>query len=319
MSNYLPKKVLLGFEDVFGQTPAVPAPYQLCVKTNGLVTSNDTEVADCIGGSIDSGGEKVVIGNTHNGDLESTAYWEQVGVYLKAILGSPTTVDNLNGTYTHTYDSTADALPSMYVENTVIGDTTFVEVFNGVLGNTFNTMFKGKGIPEVKLGMLASTHKDSLKDAYSALNDTGKVVLGSTTMNMTFTYINIDAAGYTKLSEFDLTIDRGTEAEDLVGNTKDVGIMKSDVTGNLKSVFDASLYTKIANNQKVAVEIGYSQTIGADAHSLAFHMGEVQFDFKTQPKVVGQKVSIDAPFSASRSSALTEKLKVVLKNTVASY
>lgn len=317
--SYLPTKVLLGFEDVFGQTPAVPAPYQLCLKTSGLVSQNDSEVADCIGGAIDSGGEKVVTGNTHSGDLESTAYWEQVGVFLKAILGSPTTVDNLDGTFTHTFDSTAESLPSMYLENTVVGATTFVEVFNGVLGSTFNTMFKGKGIPEVKLGLLGSTHKDSLKDGYAALNDAGKILLGSTTMNMTHTYINIDAVGYTKLSEFDITIDRGTEAEDLVGNTKDVAIMKSDVTGNLKSVFDASLYTKIANNQKVAVEIGYAQTIGADAHSLAFFMDEVQFDFKTQPKVVGTKVSIDAPFSASRSASITEKLKVVLTNTVASY
>lgn len=317
--SYLPKKVFVGFEDVFGVTPASPTPYQLCVKTNGLVSSTDTEVSDCIGGDIDSGGEKVVIGNTHNGDLEATAYWEQMGVYLKAILGNPTTVDNLDGTYTHTYDSTADALPSMYVENTFAGATTVVEVFNGVLGSTFGTMFKGKGIPEVKLGLLASTHKDSLKDGYTAMSEVGKILLGSTGLNMTHTYVNIDAAGYTKLAEFDISIDRGTEAEDLVGDTKDVSIMKSTVSGNLKSVFDASLYTKIANNQKVAVEIGYTQTIGADAHSLGFFMGEVQFDFKTQPKVVGQKVSIDAPFSASRSSASTEKLKVVLTNTVASY
>lgn len=317
--SYLPKQVLVGFEDVFGTTPAVPTPYQLCVKSNGLVSQTDTEVSDCIGGAIDSGGEKVVTGNTHNGDLEATAYWEQLGVYLKAILGSPTTVDNLNGTFTHTFDTTADTLPSMYVQNKFVGATTVVEVFNGVMGSTFGTMFKGKGIPEVKLGLLASTHKDSLKDGYSAMSEAGVITPGSTGLNMTNTYVKIDTADYAKLAEFDINIDRGTEAEDLVSNVKDVSIMKADVTGNLKSVFDATLYTKIANNQKVAVEIGYAQTVGSDALSLAFLMDEVQFDFKTQPKVVGQKVNIDAPFSASRSSAATEKLKVVLTNTIATY
>jgi len=317
--SYLPKQVFLGFESVFGETPASPTPYQLCVKSNGLVSQTDTEVSDCIGGAIDSGGEKVVVGNTHNGDLEATAYWEQAGVYLKAILGNPTTVDNLDGTFTHTFDTTKDTIPSMYIENTFVGATTVVEVFNGVMASTFNTMFKGKGIPELKLGLLASTHKDSLKDGYSAMSDAGKILLGSTGLNMTHTYVKIDNSAYTKLAEFDINIDRGTEAEDLVSNIKDVSIMKADVTGNLKSVFDATLYTKIANNQKVAVEIGYAQTIGADAHSLAFFMDEAQFDFKTQPKVVGTKVAIDAPFSASRSSASTEKLKVVLTNTIASY
>jgi len=317
--SYIAKKVLVGFETVFGETPATPTPYQLCVKTNGLTSSMETEVADCIGGSIDSGGEKVQTGTTNEGDIESTMYWEQLGVYHKAILGDATVVDNADGTYTHTLDSTKDSIPSMYIETMTVGDTIFNEVFNGVMGTNLSTSFKGKGMPEVKLGMMASTHKDTIKDGYQAIDDTGKILLGSTPLNMTYTYVKVGGSDFCKLSEFDITIDRGTESEDLMCNKKDVGIMKSDVSGKLKSVFDVGLYEKMVNNSKVSLEIGYEQTIDGKVHKLSYIMPEVQFDFKTQPKTVGEKVVIDVDWSASRSSESTEKLKVVITNTVATY
>jgi len=314
----LPKKVLLGWETVFGQTPASPTPYQLCVKTQGLVHTRETEIQDCIGGDIDSGGDKLVTGSSNNGSIDASAYWEQLGVYLKAILGAPTTVDNLDGTFTHTFDTTKDVIPSMYIETTS-GANDLVEVFNGVMASTFNTSFKGKGIPAINLGLVGSTHKDNLKDAYTPIVDTGKIVLGSTALNMMYTYAKIDNSDFMKLSEFDVTFDRGIEVDDLIYDTKDVGITKSEVTGSLKSVFDSGLYTKLAANNVVKVEIGYMQTIGADAHALSFLFDETQFDFKTEPKEVGNKVSVNADWSAKRSATGTQRGKVTLTNTVASY
>jgi len=317
--SYIPKKVLVGFETKFGETPETPTPYQLCVKTNGLTSSIETKSDDCIGGHIDSGGEKVQIGTTNEGDIESTMYWEQLVIYHKAILGDVAVVDNADGTYAHTLDSTKESIPSMYVETTIVGDTIINEVFNGVMGTNLSTSFRGKGLPEVKLGMLASTHKDTIKDGYQAIDDTNKILLGSTPLNMTYTYVKIDGSDFCKLSEFDITIDRGTGSDDLMCNMKDVGIVKSEVSGKLKSVFDVGLYEKIANNSKVSLEVGYEQTIDGKVHKLSYIMPEVQFSFKTQPKTVGEKVVIDAEWSASRSSESTERLKVVITNTIPTY
>ena len=315
----LPIQVLLGWEATFGETPGSPTPYNLCVKTNGLINSQETEVVDCIGGEIDSGGGKIVTGNTNSGDLEATAYWEQIGVYLKAVLGEPTTVDNADGTFTHTFDTAKAVIPSMYIETISGASEELIEVFNGVMATTFNTAFMGKGIPQTKLGLLASTHSDNMKDSYVKMSDTGKIDLASTALNMMYTYVKVDTADFCKVSEFDITFDRGTEAEDLLCNTKDVTMLKSDVSGNLKSIFDTALYTKIANNTVVAMEIGYTQTIGSDDHFLKFYMDEVQFDFKTEPKVVGTKVAINSAWSAQKTGASTEKTKVELMNTIADY
>ncbi len=315
----IPLQVLLGWEDTFGTTPASPTPYNLCVKSNGLINAQETEVVDCIGGDIDSGGSKIVTGTTNAGDLEATAYWEQIGVYLKAILGEPATVDNSDGTYTHTFVTSKDDIPSMYIETISGASDELIEVFNGVMGTTYNTSFSGKGIPQVKLGLLASTHKDNLKDSYTKMSTSGAIALASTALNMMYTYVKVDTSDFCKVSEFDITFDRGTESEDLLCDTKDVTMLKSDVSGNLKSIFDTSLYTKIAANAIVAMEVGYEQTIGTDDLSLKYFMDEVQFDFKTEPKVVGTKVVINSSWSAQKTGSSTEKAKVELTNTIASY
>jgi len=206
----------------------------------------------------------------------------------------------------------------MYAQVTS-GASDLIECFNGIMATMFDTAFSGKGIPSLKLGTVAKSHVDSIKDSYVGMSETGVVALGKTAMNMIFTYAKINDASYCKLSQFNINFDRGTEVEDLLCNNKDISIMKSNVTGSLSSVFDATLYGMIANDNIVKLEVGYSTVISALTHSLGFIMDEVQFSFKTEPKQVGTKVPINADWSAMRSETSTKKATVILTNTVAAY
>ena len=310
----IPKQVLLGWESTFGESPVSPTPYQLCAKENGIVFTRETETTDCMGGAIDSGGDLIETGTTIEGNMVTNGYWEQVGVYFKAVLGEPVTVDNTDGTYTHTFDTTKDTQPSMYIE-TISGDDALVECVNGGLGNTLDFTISGKGLFELTMGVIANSHVDNLKDTYSKMDDSGKIPMDTTKIRLSTSFAKIDNGDFCKFSEFAFKVDRGIETTDLLCDEKDIGLTMSDISGSIKAVWDSSFYQRVASNTTSKIEVGF---IEGD-NQLIISVPEMQFDFTTAPKVVKEKVLVDTNYVGSRSASGTAKAEIILTNTVASY
>ncbi len=178
MANPLIKKVVLDWETVPGEDPSSPKPIYLKTTESGITVNRQTKTDDIIGGDIDSGGEPYGTFNEVAGAITTPLYFEQIGVILKAALGSPTTVDNTNGTYTHTFVST-ECIPSFCLQNTLKNDcesgSDIVERYNGLKAKGFSFTVSPDGDYNISLDTVGMSMRDSIVDGISELDETNKI------------------------------------------------------------------------------------------------------------------------------------------------
>jgi|GEM_PF-4653799 len=317
MAVVIPNEFVVGFETVAGTTQADPVLYPLCIQDMGITASNDTEMINCIG-ERDAGGDNAITGTTIEGDIGALARWEQIPIYFKGLLGNPVSVDNLDGTFSHTFVSDDNALPSMFIETVLSNGVT--QMFNNVKFGKIATEFQGKGLPKITTSTVASKQVDSIVDGHTTIGRVNAVTLADTPLNNRYSYIKINATDACKVSMFSLNIDTGLETVDLIDKNgtsctgKSIHATKTEVSGSLEAIFDETIYAQMKNNTKVSVEVGYEQ----GDYKLSVTMPEVQFSFKTEPLAVNQRVPVKTDFTVSRSG-VPPKATIVIKNTTATY
>ncbi len=85
---------------------------------------------------------------------------DALGLWLKGFLGNPTTVDNLDGTYTHTFKVAETTLPSMFAE-IAHKDLSLFYIQKGLVLNSFDISVGGDGELLMNMNILG---KDATKD-----------------------------------------------------------------------------------------------------------------------------------------------------------
>jgi len=320
-----PIKVSLARETTCGEDHLDPILYPVCVKNSGLAMTETSEGDGCINEHADGGGEVVITGSDINGSLASTIYFEQVGLYFTMLFGDPSTVDNGDGTYTHTFDTTKRCKPCWSLENIFNNDddcvnppVDYVERYNGVKASTYAHEVSGRGLNTLSLGLVASKFRTSRDNPNPIVAlATGKQVnmdRFALDTNRATVKVNNQPA---KLSKFGINVDLGMQVDELIGNQKDVWEKELSVNGSVAGLFDAVLHETLVKNLKNEVEIKYENA--DNTKSLTYYMKEVQFAYKTTPAVYGEKLMLDTTYIASRSATSTERLKITLVNAQANY
>lgn len=320
MANPLIEKVVLDWETTAGQDPAAPKPIYLTSTESGITANRQTKTDNVIGGDIDSGGEPYGTFNEVAGGITTPLYFEQIGVILKASLGDPSTVDNGDGTYTHTFTSVS-CIPSFCLQNTLKntceGGSNIIERYNGLKAKGFSLTVSPDGDYNISLDTVGMSFKDSMTDSITELDETNKIVLGSTRIKNAHTSLKVDGSAYTLSKEFTLSVDRGTEATYTLGtgaNAGEVSDLQVSANGSFSSLFDQSVYVKAKNESVLSFEI----IMASGTDSLSFKVAEAKFSFKNEAKRVGEKYPLNLDWTGYKTSG-TELLKVVLTNAVASY
>ena len=320
MANPLIKKVVLDWETVAGEDPTSPKPIYLNTTESGITVNRQTKTDEIIGGDIDSGGEPYGTFNEVAGQITTPLYFEQIGVILKAALGSPTTVDNTDGTYTHTFKST-ECIPSFCLQNTLNnsceGGSDVVERYNGLKAKGFSFTISPDGDYNISLDAVGINMRDSIVDAITELDETNKIVLSATRIKNAHTSLKVDNAAYTLSKSLSLTLDRGTEAIYTIGtgaNAGEISDQQVKANGDFSGLFDDSVYTKAKNEMPVSFDI----IMTSGTNSLTFTIAEAKFSFKNEAKKVGEKYPLNLSWYGYKTTG-TELLKVVLTNTVPSY
>lgn len=316
MANLKPKKVVLDWESTYGQTPASPTPFVLMVNSSGITASEQTGTDNVIGGDIDTGGQIYKKSDDIAGSLTMPMYYEQIGVLLKAILGSPTTADNGDGTFTHTFVST-ECIPSYCQEdtlsNTCDGGSDFIKLFNGLRANTMGINVSPDGDYNVELSSVGSTGKDSLVDGISPIGGT-EIALGTTRIRNSHATLLIDATSYKLAKDFTMNIDRGTVADKVI----EAGAIAEDrqfmVSGSMSSLFDETTYVKAKAKTEVSITVNFTD----GTNILTFTVAQANMSFKDEARSYGEKYPLNIDWSGYKTTA-SEKLKVVLTNGVDSY
>jgi len=320
MANPLIEKVVLDWEDTPGQDPASPKPIYLSAVESGITINRQNKTDNVISGDIDSGGELYGTVNEVTGSITTPMYFEQIGVLMKALLGAPTSADNGDGTYTHTFVSTA-CIPSFCIQNTLKDDcnggSNIIERYNGCKAKSTSISITPDGDFNIGLDIVGMKFSDSITDGVAELDETNKIVLSTTRIKNAHTALKIDGASYTLAKDFSLSVDRGTEATYTIGTGANAGLISDKqvtVNGSFSSLFDSIVYTKAKNETKVSFDI----SITDGTNSLVFTVAEAKFSFKNESKKVGEKYPLNLDWTGYKTTG-TEKIKVVLTNAVASY
>ncbi len=315
------KKISLVLETEFGKDNATPKPYPICVSSFGLVSTDEMEENKCIGAG-DTGGKKEKIGDKQSGDIVINATYENAYFPLAMQYGEPTTVDNGDGTFTHTFSSSKDCIPS-YSFQSILDDagdcaastTEWVERFNGCKANTLSFEVS-KNQPKFTIGLMGAKFGASyLTPAITKVDEANEVVLARTPILAKSAVVSFDDSPYCRLSKVSIKSDNGLKETDIIC---DVGtaIEKEGYNTELsiEGIFDKDLVPRIANNETMKVGVKY---VDGD-NSLEFVFAEVQGSFKSQAVTGSERLKLNETLNAVRVNG-AERCKVILTNSVASY
>lgn len=311
-------KMVMDFETTKGVDPATPKPiYMTPSGETGISVTRQTKADDVIGGDIDSGGEPYGTFNDIAGTTNFPMTYERIGYILKAMFGSPTTTGT--GPYVHTFTSTIDCLPTFLFQETgaECGGVPQIDRYNGLMAKSIAISMSPSGDYNIGFSYVGMEHRDSVVDGITELDETNKIATATTRIKNEQASLLIDGSTYALAQDFSLNYDRSTTAVNYIGsgsNAGDVYAMKPKATGNISSLFDATLYTKAKNETPLSMALNYTD----GTNILKITLGEVKLTFKRESKKIGEKYPVNADFTAFKNTG-AELVKVELTNSIASY
>jgi len=198
------------------------------------------------------------------------------GLFLKGAYGVPATVDNGNGTYTHTF-SIGLTIPSMFAEinhGDVAGGLVYRTVGIGINQLSFSLGGDGE-----LLANITGIAKDTIKDTVSSI-----AAPVDYTDGFQFGQFNAAIAGVSKVKSFDFNYSNNIDTDTYIidGSGARGGIPKgiADINGSFTALFeDDSLYA----TSRAFTTTGITTTMtnglaGADLRSIVIEMQETKFN-----------------------------------------
>lgn len=248
-----------------------------------------------------------------DGDMAVPVDVRNIGVWLKAIFGEPTTTE-ANGVYTHAFESGKIAIPSYSLEVGLPEVPQFIR-FLGVRANSIAFNFQRSGEAQVTLNLMAQCEKGSTT-AIDAAPDVYKY----TRVSQFQGYIKSGGEFLANITAASATYSNNLEKIETIRNDGlveaiDLGV--ASLSGSISARYgDNILLDKAREGTPVDVELGYQLT---DTMKLVIECHEVYL-----PK---PKRSIDGPngiecsydFQGAKSEELGHMMTIKLINDVESY
>lgn len=248
-----------------------------------------------------------------DGDMAVPVDVRNIGVWLKAIFGEPTTTE-ADGVYTHAFESGKIAIPSYSLEVGLPEVPQFIR-FLGVRANSIAFNFQRSGEAQVTLNLMAQCEKGSTT-AIDAAPDVYKY----TRVSQFQGYIKSGGEFLANITAASATYSNNLEKIETIRNDGlveaiDLGV--ASLSGSISARYgDNILLDKAREGTPVDVELGYQLT---DTMKLVIECHEVYL-----PK---PKRSIDGPngiecsydFQGAKSEDLGHMMTIKLINDVDVY
>ena len=248
-----------------------------------------------------------------DGDMAVPVDVRNIGVWLKAIFGEPTTTE-ADGVYTHAFESGKIAIPSYSLEVGLPEVPQFIR-FLGVRANSIAFNFQRSGEAQVTLNLMAQCEKGSTT-AIDAAPDVYKY----TRVSQFQGYIKSGGEFLANITAASATYSNNLEKIETIRNDGlveaiDLGV--ASLSGSISARYgDNILLDKAREGTPVDVELGYQLT---DTMKLVLECHAVYL-----PK---PKRSIDGPngiecsydFQGAKSEELGHMMTIKLINDVESY
>ena len=307
-------QVLLDWETTFGSDPGAAAAYKMPFNTFGVKAERNMIEPQTITGRRDP--VAPAFGNTSVGgpavipiDVNNIGWW------LKALCGAPTTTGS--DPYTHVYKPTnaAAGIPSMVMELGYSDITQFFK-FNGCKVASLSMSVGGDGELTASVEILGS------KETVSGTTyDASPTTMTFTRLGNFQAALEEGGASFSTATSLDFQIDNGLDGGSYAiggGGVRAAipeGLCK--VTGTLTAFFeDLTLYNKAVNSTETSLKC----TFTSGANSLEFLFNELNYK-QGGPTIDGMGgVRIPLEFSAYFDDHADDAVaKITLINSTSSY
>lgn len=299
-------------ESVYGTAPTGNYAKLPFVSSNLGSTQQLIEV-NILGAGRDA--QQPARGNINvDGDVAVPLDVRNIGQWLTWLLGAPTTVDNMDGTYTHTFASGGSSIPSFSLE---VGMPDLGQYFM-VSGNRVGSMaldFQPEGVAQATVNLIGQSETRAgtsgggtpTSAAFQRFNNFQGAIRkdGSALANVVGASLSYGNG---------LTAVRAIRADGLIADAVPTA---ATLTGNLNVMFDDVALLSLAENG-TPCELEFSYTIDAE-NSLKITAHEVYLP-KAKQSISGPAgIQASYDFQAAKDASLGKMATFVLLNDVASY
>ncbi|MTH62109.1 phage tail tube protein [Paracoccus litorisediminis] len=159
-------QLALGFETVYGTPPVAGNFWQMPFASSGLGAEQPLLSSELLGYGRDPLAP-VLDAVTADGDVVVPIDQRFIGIWLKALFGSPTSTGS-TGAYTHTYQSGGWSLPSMSIE---VGnpEVPSYRMLKGVVANSINWQMARSGLVTATVNCMAQGETPAAASAAGVL------------------------------------------------------------------------------------------------------------------------------------------------------
>ena len=306
---------ILGFESAFGTptsngfqiafNPDLKASSEKAINKSNEITGDRSPQQGFLGF------ENGMFGGTFRVDTK------QFPIFLKGLFGTPATVDNGNGTYTHTF-KIGSTVPSMCFEQSHTDATGGLFYLTKGIGlNSMGISFAGDDELTVSIDGVAQTTAKATTTNFSG-------TVEDVTTGDKFAKFTSAVTGVDKVTDLSIDFSNNITADEsryLNGTGQIAGIPAgiASVSGSLSALMeDDTVFQKARDFETLSI----SATVTSGTNSIVFEMQEANMASKTNPDITtpnGLKIDglgYEAFYkTGSNGSALTIKVT----NTVTSY
>ncbi len=253
--------------------------------------------------------------STHDGDLDLPLCLNQIGDWLKLLLGAPST-SNVSANYTHVFTSGAATLPTRTVE-LKLGASDFRQHIGCTAKSLKFTAKDDKGFQRLQLALIGAGENLLSATASSPAASTARTL---DQIKATGATVKLDSVQVGKLVEIDWTYATGAQAERYVDGSARVSEISlpdtATINGNLKirytsQTLDAQALAETASTLEVIFSKGANNSLSLLMPQIKLGRAGAQID---GPGGIEQTF----PFTASQTGAAA-MLTATLKNQITAY
>jgi len=249
-----------------------------------------------------------------DGDMVVPVDMRNIGLWLKAIFGTPTTSETEDGTYSHDFESGKTSIPSYSIEVGLPEIPQFIR-FMGVRANSIAFNFQRSGEAQVTVNLMAQGETGATTTINSAPE-----VFNYTRVSQFQGYIKSGGELLANITSASVTYSNNLEKIETIrsdGKVEAIDLGVASLSGSISAKYaDNILLDKARSGTPVDIELGYqlSETL-----KLVITCHEVYL-----PK---PKRSVDGPggiecsydFQGAKDQNLDKMMTVTLVNDVESY
>lgn len=222
--------------------------------------------------------------------------------------------------YEHVLAAAPDCVGSFlceikFLESCGSGSSDVYMKYNGLKTGTGSFAVTTTGVLAFTISTMGASQTDNQSGAsYTPYPLTNQVVLPTNRLFQQNASVTIEQDKYSLAKSTTLNFNNNLTKEDLLGGVSQVTEGQFNVSGNLESIFDGTMFAAAKNHVKTSMDVSFAAQFGG----ILQQFDEVDFSYMTPSATANESSPLSLEFQAFRDTG-TSAYKAYVYNSISSY